>query len=71
MTTYRIQYDESLCSGMGDCVRLAPDAIELGPDGTAVLLVGESDDPAVVEACRACPMAALAAWRSDTGERVA
>ena len=71
MTTYRIELDESLCSGMGDCIRLAPDVIELADDGVARLRVGTSDDPAAVEACRACPMAALAAWRVDTGERVA
>jgi ferredoxin len=71
MTTYRIELDESLCSGMGDCVRLAPDVLELGTDGTARLRTGTTDDPTAVEACRACPMAALAAWRCDTGERVA
>ncbi|MCB0879925.1 MAG: ferredoxin [Thermoleophilia bacterium] len=71
MTTYQIQLDESLCSGMGDCVRLAPDVIELAPDGIARLITGTTDDPGAVAACKACPMAALAAWRADTGERVA
>jgi ferredoxin len=71
MSTWNIKLDESLCSGMGDCVRLAPDVIELGADGLARLRAGSSDDPAVVDAVRSCPMAALAAWRVDTGERVA
>jgi len=71
MATWRIELDESLCSGMGDCIRIAPDSIELGADGMARLLVGTSQDPATVEACRACPMAALTAWRVDTGKQVA
>ena len=70
-TTWTIQLDEGLCSGMGDCVRIAPDAIELGADGIATLRVGTSDDPAVLDAVRACPMAALAAYRTDTGAQVA
>jgi ferredoxin len=69
--TWTIHLDTSLCSGMGDCARIAPDVIELGPDGLAVLRAGTTDDPAAVEAVRACPMAALAAWRADTGEQVA
>jgi ferredoxin len=69
--TYRLELDESLCSGMGDCVRLAPDAIELGPDGIARIRTGTTDDPAALDAVRACPMAALAAWRVASGERVA
>lgn len=69
--SYRIELDESLCSGMGDCVRLAPDAIELGADGIAVIRTTTTDDPAVLDAVRACPMAALAAFRAATGERIA
>jgi ferredoxin len=69
--TWTIHLDEGLCSGMGDCARLAPDVIELGADGLARLRAGTSDDPAVLDAVRACPMAALAAYRADTGEQVA
>jgi ferredoxin len=71
MDTWKIELDEQLCSGMGDCVRLAPEVIELAPNGIARLRAGTSSDPAAVDAVRACPMAALAAWRVDTGERVA
>ena len=71
MSTWRIELDEGLCSGMGDCVRLAPEVIELGDDGLARLRAGTSDDPAVLDAVAACPMAALSAWRVDTGEQVA
>lgn len=69
--TWTIHLDEGLCSGMGDCARIAPDVIELGPDGLAKLRAGTSDDPAVLDAVRACPMAALAAYRTGTGEQVA
>jgi ferredoxin len=68
---WTIHLDEGLCSGMGDCARIAPNVIELGADGLANLRSGTSDDPAVLDAVRACPMAALAAYRSDTGEQVA
>jgi ferredoxin len=69
--TWTIHLDEGLCSGMGDCARIAPDVIELGADGLATLRAGTSDDPAVLDAVRSCPMAALAAYRADTGEQVA
>ena len=69
--TWTIHLDEGLCSGMGDCARIAPDVIELGADGLAALRAGTSDDPVALDAVRACPMAALAAYRTDTGEQVA
>jgi ferredoxin len=59
MTRYRIQIDRSLCSGFGSCTELAPDVFELGPDAIATLRVGESSDPAVLDAVDACPMGAI------------
>ena len=56
---YQIVIDQSLCSGFGSCVELAPDIFELDDAGTATARVGESDDPAVLEAAAACPMAAI------------
>lgn len=56
---YRIVIDRSLCSGFGACAELAPDVFELDPGGTASVRVGESDDPAVLDAAAACPMAAI------------
>ena len=69
--TYKIVLDESLCSGFGDCVSMAPQAFELGDDGIARLMLGTTTDPSVLEAVNACPMAAIAAYRTDTGEQVA
>ncbi len=56
---YRIVIDRSLCSGFGACAELAPEIFELDGSGTAPLRVGESDDPQVLEAAAACPMAAI------------
>lgn len=56
---YRIQIDQSLCSGFGACAELAPDIIELDASGNAKARVGVSDDPAVLDAAAACPMAAI------------
>lgn len=60
---YRIVIDRSLCSGFGACAELAPDVIELGPDGLASVRVGTTADEAVLEAADACPMAAIAVER--------
>ena len=56
---YRIQIDQSLCSGFGACAELAPEVIELDASGNAKARVGVSDDPAVLDAAAACPMAAI------------
>lgn len=68
---YTILLNQSLCSGMGDCARLAPDVFDIGADGLAVVMSGSTDDPAVLDAVRACPMAALSAFREASGEQVA
>jgi ferredoxin len=60
MSTYRITIDRSLCSGFGSCADLAPNAFAVGADGIATVLVGETDDPAVLQAAESCPMAAIA-----------
>ena len=56
---YRIMIDRSLCSGFGSCAELAPQVFEVDGGGLASLRVGTSDDPAVLEAASACPMAAV------------
>lgn len=61
---YRIQIDQSLCSGFGTCAELAPEIFQ--HDGsTATVRRGESDDPAVLEAASACPMAAITVSRQE------
>jgi ferredoxin len=56
---YRIEIDRSLCSGFGACAELAPDLFEVDESGTASVRVGESNDPVVLDAEAACPMAAI------------
>ncbi len=56
---YKIVIDRSLCSGFGACAELAPEIFELDAGGTATVRVGESSDPAVLDAAAACPMAAI------------
>ena len=63
---YRIAVDGSQCSGFGDCADLAPDVFELDTHGKAVLRLGTSPDPAVVEAAAACPMGAISVTDDDT-----
>ena len=56
---YKIEIDRSLCSGFGTCAELAPEIFELDAGGTASVRRGLSDDPGVLEAASACPMAAI------------
>jgi ferredoxin len=61
---YRIEIDQSLCSGFGTCAELAPEVFELD-GGTATVRRGESDDARVLEAESACPMAAIIVSRQE------
>jgi ferredoxin len=56
---YRIVIDRSLCSGFGSCAELAPEVFEVDGGGLASLRIGTSNDPAVLDAANACPMAAI------------
>jgi ferredoxin len=62
---YRIAIDRSLCSGFGACAELAPDLVELDESGSARTRVGETDDPAALDAAAACPMAAVVVQRLE------
>ena len=61
---YKIVIDRSLCSGFGACAEIAPDVFEVDDGGMATVRVGRSDDPAVLDAAAACPMAAIQVMRS-------
>jgi len=56
---YEIVIDRSLCSGFGACAELAPNVFEVDAGGLATARVGQTDDPAVLDAAAACPMAAI------------
>ncbi len=70
MPGYRIEIDRSLCSGFGSCVETAPGTFVLAGDGIAAVRDGAADELAL-EAARGCPMGAIAAFDSETGEQVA
>lgn len=56
---YRIVIDRSLCSGFGSCAELAPEIFEVDDGGLVSLRRGTSEDPSVLDAAAACPMAAI------------
>jgi ferredoxin len=62
---FRIVIDGSICGGFGDCADLAPDVFELDAHGKALLRMGTSSDPMVLEAAAACPMGAISVVEED------
>ena len=67
---YRLEVDRELCSGFGSCVDAAPKLFELDGSGIASLVASESEDGAVLDAARSCPMGAIAVFDQDSGELV-
>lgn len=56
-----IQIDRTRCIGSGNCVSVAPEVLELGPD-QIVTFVDEPEDidrERLIEACAVCPVDAL------------
>jgi ferredoxin len=71
MSLYRIEVDQSLCSGFGACADIAPNLIAVDSSGTAQLRVGETDDELALEMAHACPMGAIAVYEITTGRQAA
>jgi ferredoxin len=67
---YRVDIDSDLCSGFAACVDVAPEIFKLDDAGTATLLVTETDDQLALKAAKDCPMAAIAVFDVESGERV-
>jgi ferredoxin len=63
MTVYRIEIDQSLCAGFGDCVDEAGDVFRL-EDGRAVA-VSTTTDPRALAAAEACPMGAITVYELE------
>ncbi len=67
---WRVRIDRHLCVGFGDCVDVAPGALELDDEGIAVFRSeGGTMDPALLlEACRSCPVDAISVHDRDGGQ---
>ena len=68
---YRVVIDQQLCSGFGSCAEQAPHIFELDGSGLASIRVGETDDPAVLDACASCPMGAISVYELESGRQAA
>lgn len=67
-----IQIDRTRCIGTGNCVAVAPEVFELGPD-QIVTFRGDAQDidpDRLVEACAVCPVDALFAYDEDGNQLV-
>ena len=57
---YRIKIDRVLCTGYAECVGIAPEVFQLASDHMPIVLDPEgTDDEAILDAARACPVDAI------------
>ncbi len=61
MAKYKITIDRNLCIGAGSCVAIAPQAFALDNEAKAIVLptATTEDDNMILEAAKACPVAAI------------
>ncbi len=55
----KLVIDRGLCIGYGECVSEEPDAVALGEDGCARVLVAALERPRAERLCAACPTGAI------------
>jgi ferredoxin len=56
----KVRIDRNLCTGLGNCVALAPTVFELDEEDKAVVLDPASvPDDALIEAAESCPYDAI------------
>ena len=66
----RVKIDRELCSGVGNCVVIAPTVFKLDKTNKAVLLNTESvEDRTLLEAAESCPENAII-LEDDKGNQV-
>ncbi len=63
----RIRIDRTRCIGSGNCVNMAPEVFELGPDQIVTFRddARALDRERMIEACRVCPVDALFAYDKE------
>ena len=67
-----VQIDGQQCQATQNCVRVAPQLFELGPDGVSRLRVGQLTEvhlELLREAEDLCPLSAIAVFVSDGGPK--
>lgn len=71
MAKYKVKIDRNLCIGAGSCVAIAPLAFTLDNEAKAIVLPGSStaDDNLLLEAAKACPVAAILVY-DETGKQI-
>jgi ferredoxin len=55
----RLEIDRNECIGFGECVSEDPDAVELGEDGCARVIVASLDSARAERICAVCPTGAI------------
>ena len=78
MVKYKIIYDRPNCIGAGACAAMDPDHFEMKGDGKADLkgfreedgkhVLEVDENPAVIEAAKACPVEVIKVKNLETGE---
>ncbi len=68
---YKVSVDRNLCIGAGSCVAVAPQAFALDNEAKAIVLptASSTDDTTLMEAAKACPVAAIIIT-DETGKQV-
>ena len=68
---YKITIDRNLCIGAGSFVAIAPQAFALDNEAKAITLptTSSTDDNTILEAAKACPVAAII-LTDETGKQV-
>lgn len=63
-----IEIDEGLCAGLGSCIAVAPDIVQLDSSGIARVTRGSGPLAVLEEIAASCPMAAIAVRRAELGK---
>lgn len=65
---WEVRVDKELCIGAGVCTAIAAKSFELDNEGKAIILQGidQEDKEAILDAAKACPVAAIIIKQGET-----
>lgn len=68
----KVRVDRDLCIGAASCVAVAPKAFNLDNEAKAIILptANEESDQTLLDAAKACPVAAIIISEKDSGKQV-